>query len=228
MENIVQRVFAWSGPLFILIMLFCLIVMDFIPPISPALDAAAVAAFYNENRLGIRFGSTIMMQGCVLMMLCVTAISLQLRRIEGKVAIFSTIQLVSGVFANALFVFSAAAWTLAAFRPERDVADIQAWNDIGWFLLLMPATILSLQGIAIGLAILLKRDQQLYPRWVGYFNLWFAILFLPGALVTFFKTGPFAWDGILVFWLALGLFASWAFVMAWSTDRAIRTPDAGT
>lgn len=226
MENIAQRVCAWSGPLFVFIFLACLIIMDFLPPPSPAMDAAQIADMYEQNRLGIRFGGTIILQACILMILCVIAIAFQLRRIEDS-PIFSTILLISGVCANFLFVFVATAWTMAAFRPDRAIEDIQAWNDLGWMFLLMQVTTLSMQGIAIGLAILLNtKKQTLFPRWVGYYNLWFAILFLPGALITFFKTGPFAWNGILVFWLALGLFTSWIFIMAWSTDRAIRTPNA--
>jgi len=226
MTNIVLRVCVWSGPAFVLIFLACLITMDFLPPPSPAMDADQIAALYDKNRLGIRAGGTIIVQSCILMILCVTAIAFQLRRIENGPPIFSTILLISGVCANFLFVFVGTAWTMAAFRPDRDIANIQAWNDLSWFFLLLQVSTLSMQGIAIGLAILLNSTKQtLFPRWIGYYNLWFAILFLPGALVTFFKTGPFAWDGILVFWLALGLFASWIFIMTWSTDRAICTLD---
>lgn len=226
MNKTIQRVCIWSGPVFIVIMLVCLIAMGFLPPPSPAYDAVQIAAIYEENRTLIRAGSTVLMQGSILMLLWVAAISIQLRRVEQGTPILSLVQLICGVCGNFLFTFMAAAWTVAAFRPEREATEIQAWNDFGWFLLIMPVTVLSVQAIAIGVAVLSDvRRQPLFPRWVGYFNFWLALLLLPGSLVTFFKSGPFAYDGILVFWIALTLFPSWSFVMAWSVDRAIRTPD---
>jgi len=40
-----------------------------------------------------------------------------------------------------------------------------------------------------------------------------AILFIPGGLIAFFKTGPFAGDGILTFWLPFAVFFGWFVVM---------------
>lgn len=226
MNKTIQRACIWSGPVFIVIMLVCLIIMGFIPPPSPAYDAAQIAAYYEENRTLLRVGGTVLMQFSILMLLWVAAISIQLRRVEQGPPILSTVQLICGVCGNFLFTFMAAAWTVAAFRPEREATEIQAWHDFGWFLLIMPVTVLSVQAIAIGIAVLSDvRKQPLFPRWVGYFNFWLALLLLPGSLVTFFKTGPFAYDGLLVFWIALALFPSWTFVMAWSVNRAIGMPD---
>jgi hypothetical protein len=50
-----------------------------------------------------------------------------------------------------------------------------------------------------------------------------ALVFVPAALIPFFKTGPFAWNGVLSFWLPVGLFVVWLFVM-WSVlTKAIRS-----
>ncbi|MEM1141859.1 MAG: hypothetical protein AAF671_10965 [Pseudomonadota bacterium] len=222
MNNLIQKVCAWSGPAFILLMFCCLLMLDFMPPIPAAADATTVAEHYESNRILIRAGATLMMQGSVLLMLWVVAISMQMKRIETGPPILSILQAIFGVCANFLFVFVAAAWSLAAFRPEREVTEIQALNDLGWFLLLMPATLLTLQALAIGVTILADSSSEpLFKRSVGYFNIWVAILFLPGSLLTFFKSGPFSWDGVLVFWLALVLFVSWIFVMAFAVNRAI-------
>lgn len=44
---------------------------------------------------------------------------------------------------------------------------------------------------------------------------------LPGGLVTFFKSGPFAWNGILAFWLPLTVFGIWYGVMFMLLRKAI-------
>jgi hypothetical protein len=51
------------------------------------------------------------------------------------------------------------------------------------------------------------------PRWVGFMNLWVAVLFIPGGFLTFFKTGPFAWNGVFVYWIPLVVFLGWYLVM---------------
>jgi hypothetical protein len=61
---------------------------------------------------------------------------------------------------------------------------------------------------------------QAYRRWVGYAKL--MILFLPGALLPFFHAGPFAWNGIIGFWLVAVAFFGWIFMMWRMTVRAIR------
>ncbi|MEM8562513.1 MAG: hypothetical protein AAGF57_09785 [Pseudomonadota bacterium] len=224
MNHAIQRICIWSGPLFAVIMLACLFALGFIPPLPAALDATQVADHYDGNRILFRVGGTVMMQASVLVLLWTIAVSVQLRRVEQGPPILSIIQLVFGVCANFLFTFVAAAWSLAAFRPEREPTEIQLLTDLGWFLLVMPVALLTLQALAIGVAILSDRNARpLFARWVGYFNIWTAILFLPGALITFFKSGPFSWDGVLVFWLALTIFVAWICVMAFAVNRAIGT-----
>ncbi len=59
-------------------------------------------------------------------------------------------------------------------------------------------------------------------RWVGYFNIWAGLLQIPGAMMPFFKTGPFAWDGLFAFWMPLVVFSLWIYVDTWAVLRAIR------
>jgi hypothetical protein len=60
-----------------------------------------------------------------------------------------------------------------------------------------------------------------FPRWIGYANLWIGFLFLPAGLAYFFKSGPFAWHGVFVFWFGLTLYSIWAFLMWWAVRRAV-------
>ena len=36
---------------------------------------------------------------------------------------------------------------------------------------------------------------------------------VPGGFAYFFRTGPFAWNGLLAFWIAAGAFFVWILVM---------------
>ena len=80
-----------------------------------------------------------------------------------------------------------------------------------------------IQNIALGLCILSdKQAEPIFPRWVGYYNLWVAVLFVPGGLLTFFKTGPFAWDGLFVWWVPFAVFFSWYIAMPFILMGAIK------
>jgi hypothetical protein len=50
------------------------------------------------------------------------------------------------------------------------------------------------------------RTTPLFPRWLAYVNIWAPIIFTPGAIPQFFKDGPFAWNGIFVFWIPATVF----------------------
>lgn len=56
-------------------------------------------------------------------------------------------------------------------------------------------------------------EREVLPRWLGFYNLWTAFLTLPGLLLIFFRTGAFAWNGVLVFWVVATVFGGWYLVM---------------
>jgi hypothetical protein len=47
------------------------------------------------------------------------------------------------------------------------------------------------------------------PRWVGYMNIWCAMIFVPAGAIVFTKTGPLAYDGLLALYIPLGVFFLW-------------------
>jgi hypothetical protein len=61
-----------------------------------------------------------------------------------------------------------------------------------------------------------------FPRWIGYVNIWLVLLTLPSFALYFFKTGPLAWDGMFVFWIPLTALAIWTVSMTLTMVRAIK------
>jgi hypothetical protein len=93
---------------------------------------------------------------------------------------------------------------------------------MSWFFMVMPVVPAAVQNITIGAAILSdRRPVPVFPRWLGFYNIWVAIFILPGGLITFFKGGIFAWSGLLPFYVAGTVFGNWFIVMTMQLMKAI-------
>lgn len=218
-----QLIGTWAGP--ITIILFGLSFWPFagfLPPLPPTMTAAEVSAYYQEHTTGIRFGMILMMFAGCINCVFVGAISTQLRRIEKENPMWTYGQLAAGCAGGVIIVVGAMLMTAVAFRPDRGPELTYLLFDLAWLMVIMPGTPAAVQNLTIGFCILSDTNiKPIFPRWLGFFNIWTGLLFMPGALVTFFKTGPFAWDGLLAFWLPAVLFGPWFFVMFFMMRKAI-------
>jgi hypothetical protein len=61
-----------------------------------------------------------------------------------------------------------------------------------------------------------------FPRWFGYLTAWIAVMFEAGAFAFLPRSGPLAWNGLMVFWLPLILFGVWIAVMCNLLLRALK------
>lgn len=222
-----QMICIWSGPVgFLLFGLGVWPLAHFLPPLSPAAGADEIAAIYDANVIGIRLGSMLIMFGAALFAPYFSVISVMMKRMEGEISPYATTQTMSATLVVAAFFVAPLIFTVAAFRPERAPEAIQLLNDFGWIMLVTPVAPAFVQTLAIGFAILGDRNgERVLPRWSGYFSLWVAVLFLPGALAAMFRTGPFAWNGLLAFWLPAVAVGLWAYIMAFLMTKAVRRQD---
>lgn len=196
----------------------------FFPPHLPSASAEEIAAIYQRDAFGIRLGMIVILVAGALFAPFVASIAAQMRRIEHRVTpVLSYTQLVAGTAGVLLFIIPAMIWTVAAYRPERSPEITQTLNDIGWMFFVMPFVLAFVQNLALGFAVISdKRPRPVFPRWLGYFNFWIALLFVPGCLITFFKTGPFAWNGVIAFWVPAAIFGPWFFIVATYVIKAAR------
>jgi len=126
-----------------------------------------------------------------------------------------------GPAAILLFLFPMFFMLAVAFRPHRNPQLLQPINDVAWLPFIGAFGPAVIQGLAIALACFQDREEKVFPRWLGYFNIWCALLFVPAALINFFHSGPFAWNGVFCFWLPLTVFSTWFVVMFVVVRRAI-------
>lgn len=217
-----ERVGAWAGPGFLVLVLIALLLAHFLPPLAPSASATEIQAHYREHRDGIRLGMVILGSAFTLMMLWGAAIAIQTRRLEPARPFLSWIQVACMGACGAAGVLDALVWVLAAFRPEDSSAEmVRTISDFGWLIFVSYWQPFALWVVAIGVSIL-RGDGRVFPRWLGYLSVWAGVLFVPASLIYFFKTGPFAYNGAFAFWLPVTVFFVWATAMCWGLLRAQR------
>lgn len=185
-----------------------------LPPPHANDTAQEIADFYRDDPTGIRAGLVPCFVGTMAWGPLVAVISKQMLRIEPRGSVLPYVQLVAGALAWVFLTVPLLVLSAAAFRPDRSPEITQTIHDLGWFLLFMPVVPFIAQTLTIGVAALQEKGSDpVFARWVGYFNLWCAVLFAPGIFLTFFKSGPLSYQGLLVYWVPLIVFFIWWAVM---------------
>lgn len=223
----VQKMCAWMGPLGAIVLFGGLLIAGWFPPPRPGMDTAQVTRMYVDSGPQILCGALLIALGGALSIGIVAAISSQLKRIEGDRGPLSAIQLGTGTVGILLFTIPGFFWVAAAYRPETGAEITARLHDAGWLSFLIAVFPAMIQNGAIAIACFTdRRANPVFPRWLGYFQIWIALLFAPSILVVFFKTGPFAWNGIFTFWVAAAAFGAWLAVMVTCLLRAINSQSA--
>lgn len=223
------RICAWGGPIYLFgLMVFWALIGKFFPPPPEFWSADEVTSFYLQDNIRIRIG---MVGTCFFgpfLILWSIVISRVIQRIEGPDGILSTIELIGGVITAIVVMLFGIVWMTASFRTElRSPQDIQMLQDIGWFIFDMTFVVTLFQLLAFGTAVALdRRADPLFPKWLGWFAYFAGLVFLPVLVMPFMMTGPFAWHGIIGFYLAIGPYFPWAVATCYYLFKAIDKVEA--
>jgi hypothetical protein len=202
-----QRMCAISGIICPLLFFGAFVAAGFIPPLAPSSSAAEIAYHYRNHAAGIRLGAAIMLVSGAFYASYTAVISAQMQRVRGVHRAVINTQTIAGAFACLTFLVPAMFFAVTAFRPERPDEWTLLLNDMSWIFLVMPWPPFMMQNFAFAFAILSDAGSTpVFPRWLAYINIWAPATFTPGAILQFFKDGPFAWNGIFVFWIPATVF----------------------
>lgn len=210
---------AWSGPLVVVVAFAGWLVAGVLPfPLGPNRTPAEVVAFYAGG-VHVPLGIALASVGVGLVSPLIAGITLVMRRGDERTPVLTAVQLVTGVVTAMCLLVPMLIMATAGFRPERMPDVTVALNDLAWLLFITPIAPFIIQDLAIA-AHVLTRPRPLLPRWIGFLNLFVAFSFSFDVVTFAFRSGPFAWNGFLIFWLALTTYAIWLVVMCHGVRRA--------
>lgn len=209
---------AWCGFLYVLtVFAGWWGLAGFLPLHSPSAGAAEIGAIFRDNRTGIIAGMVVVMWSAAIFLFFTSTISDAVSRVEGRSGPLSRTVLLAG-YGNAMLTFYPPLWWIAnTFRSDvRSDELIYMFNDAAWLQFIGGLSLVIPMYIAVAVcAFVDKSANPVFPRWLGFVSVLTIVLIVPDQLLFFFKTGPFAWDGLFAFWIPVSVFALWFLIVAW-------------
>lgn len=214
----------WALPAMVLIWASAFFLFPgFLHPMSPTMSAEEVAGFYRDETARIRYSMILFNWFGVGLIPTVVLIAMQVRKMAHRTPILSYCLIACAGGPPTLFLIANMFWLLGSFRPERSPELTQLLNDLAWVTFTVLVPYLIAQCLILALAIYWdRRDQPVFRRWVAHFNLLIAVALMPAAFGAVTFEGPFAWDGVLSFWVKNIAIAVWIAVMGIVLAQNIR------
>jgi hypothetical protein len=217
------RLCAWSGPVFLAgFVVFWGILGSNIPPVSPATTPADLAAHYLRNANSLRAAFVVSMTFAVFYMIWSVAIFNVMQRLETDNHVLSILELLGGSLTIVFVTMGLSFWLTGAFRPDRDPNILQTLYDVGWLTMDCAFYITTVQMVAMAVLFLSDhRATPLVPKWFCWYTIWVAFVFFTELLMPYFKTGIFAWDGLVNYWVGFFAWFLWIIGQSYYTLASI-------
>jgi hypothetical protein len=220
-----QKVILWWGiALAAIYGAALLFLLHMVPPPDATKSSQEVAQFYSEHHDSIRVGATIASWTSAFMVPLFAVIVIQMHRQERGRPIWTVLTAMGGAMMSIFLVLPPLFWGVAAYTENRVDPEVTTlMHELGCLTLTTTDQYYIFAWVAIVVVSLAPSSATNlpFPRWYGYFTAWTAFMFEAGAFAFLPRTGPFAWDGLLVFWSPLSLFGAWIGVTCYCLLKAL-------
>jgi hypothetical protein len=198
------------------------------PPPSPALSATDVAALYTEHNMRLRIGVALCLIGGGFNIPWSLTVAAQMAKLEKGLPLWSILQMIGAVMNSIMVVVPVLLWGTAAFNPARNPEITQALHDFAMLTFITPVSWLWMQMLPVAIVSLSRRDHEArsaFPRWIGWLSMSLCLITQHGVTGQLVKTGPFAWNGLLTFWVPVAMSGLWVSALYYTLNKSI---DAST
>jgi hypothetical protein len=212
-----QRILVWWTIAGTIIYGSCMLFLfHMFPPPSAQWPAERIAQFYQEHATGIKLGAMICGWTGAFFLPISVVIAVQIRRIETNSPVWSWLALAGGLLTTVYLTLPPMLWGVAAYTPTRSPEITATFHEFGVIAVITTDQYFIFLWVAIVVMCLTptRLVASPFPRWFGYFSAWCALLFEAGAVAFLPRTGPFAWNGLLAFWIPFCVFGVWMIIMS--------------
>ena len=219
-----QWIAFWMVPVFFNIFGLVFVPLSWMmPPRSPSSPEPQIVAFMQSHNLlaacailTLFFGFAAVGNSVYLM---------QIKRMSVSPVFRYTVMVGSMTGAIVGMLFPLFCFGLGAFRPGYRPSILVMLYDFGYLAFIGSLGCFCVMWMAFALAIILDQNNIL-PKWLGYYTIWQYVTELVAAPVWIARSGPFAWNGLMTFWLAMAMYVPWQIIVYVCIYRSIKNqPD---
>ena len=211
-----QRLSLYSGPFFAITFIFFWAWLGHnLPPPHPDWAPQAFTDRYVQHLGSIRVGFLVSLLTICFYLPWTGYVTARMMRIEtGHYPVLSYLQLLGGCLTVMVVSISMWCWVVAAQRPERLPEVTQMLTDAGWLMNDTVYMCTTLQMVAMALCFLHDKKSKIpvMPNWANYLTIFCGCTFFPASLTAILRDGPFAYDGLIGFWIPYPAWLIWLFV----------------
>lgn len=212
-DLLMQRLCIFSGIAWAVLFFAALIMSGQFPPPSPLQTGPELLAQIQGSWFMSRASVPIGILGAGLAIPFNALIAGHIARIEAQDRAMPLLAITSfgGGMANVIAFFLVFFPFAALFyRPDANPDAARMVHDFVWLIIVMAFSAPALQMVCIALAGFRdKSTNPVFPRWYAFFSLWIAFGTCTGCIAIYFVEGPFAWNGIISFWIPALAFCIW-------------------
>ena len=197
------------------------------PPPNPSLPPAAIALWFDDRHHGLLVGFAIVfiIGGATAIMNATLAYTMWRMSVSRAFA-YSYLVIYALATLPGMLIMGVVC-TVGAMRPDRD-PEIISWLYEFAFLSFEGTMGVFLIGSLVWMVAVLLDRNRVFPKWFAYLSLCNALTEVVVAPAWIFKSGVFAWDGTIAWWINMGVFITYTTGFLTLLRRLIRREDFGT
>lgn len=178
------------------------------PPPGPGNSVEQILAFFHAHSLGIQigFGMAMIIMGFVGVTNGLVVYQIKRMSVHSVLAYAYLGSLAVGAIPGSLF--ASITFLTAVFRPDRDPQIIALLYDVALLSFVGSLGCFSTSYLVFAVAVLLDTNG-IFPKWMAYVAIWQIVTEIVAAPVWVFRSGPFAWNGSISFWMGVVIFVYW-------------------
>ncbi len=197
------------------------------PPPDPGWDTPRVVQWFNDNHNGLLIGFAIMFLVTGMTAPQNALIAYSMRRMSVSRAFGYSYLVLYALSAIPGMLLMCIALTVGAMRPDRDPELIHWLYDFA-FLSFVGTMGVFLIGSLVWMVAILIDKNRVFPKWFGYLNLCNALTEIVVSPAWLFKSGAFAWNGVIAWWIDMVVFGVYTGVFLMLLRKLIQRDDFGT
>jgi hypothetical protein len=197
------------------------------PPPQPSLHPAGIVQWFADRHYGLLYGYAVVfiVGGATAIMNATLAYTMR-RMSVSRVFAYSYLLIYALATLPGMLIMGVVC-TVGAMRPDRNPV-LMSWLYDFAFLSFEGTMGVFLIGSLVWMVAVLLDENDVFPKWFGYLNLCNALTEVVVAPAWIFKSGVFAWNGTIAWWINMAVFVVYTTAFLTLLRRLILREDFGS